>query len=59
MTRKDYELFAKRLKDAKEHELRFLTDEQFKEVVNLIAKTFASDNYRFDWDRFVKACGIE
>ena len=59
MTKKDYELFAMHLKNARKHELKSLTDAQFESVVEVIAAIFGCDNRTFSMYKFVKACGVE
>ena len=70
MTKKDYVLIAKtilreRLADSLEfaHPLderaRKVSNQATERVVLALANAFRDDNPRFDWDRFVNACGVE
>jgi hypothetical protein len=64
MTRKDYELIAKSLwlvynPDSLASRERAAYDEGVKVTILTLADALASDNSRFDRDRFLKACGVE
>lgn len=52
MTRKDYISMAKLLKDSREE----MSPELFEKLVRRMADWFASDNPRFDRQRFEDAC---
>lgn len=62
MTRKDYELIARALKEARMHAIRSDAEEGggfwLRVVASELALALASDNPRFDRDRFLKACGV-
>lgn len=49
MTRKDYVLIAKALKEA----------HASKEVVATLCSALEDDNVRFDDDKFLRACGFD
>jgi hypothetical protein len=60
MTRKDYEKFARMLRN----ELNASgTSKEFRSCVEyaagVAARVFAEDNPRFDKQRFLTACGVE
>lgn len=62
MTRKDYQLIARALKQASENWEGF--DEENPQVVitaisAYLARELAQDNPRFDRTRFLEACGLE
>jgi hypothetical protein len=54
MTRKDYELIAKVLKDFTPEDGVFIERNQ---IVEDLAKALATENPRFDRERFLVACG--
>lgn len=56
MTRKDYILIAKAIKDASSAP-GFAARNSF--VTHALADALAKDNPRFDRDRFMKACGVQ
>lgn len=63
MTRKDFELIARTLKDAKpEHDEYIPTliaaEKQWGKQVNYFAAVLAEEYPRFDAPRFRKACGL-
>lgn len=62
MSRKDYEVIARVLKaefnfrrDARE----WLALDAVRNVASALARTFADDNPRFDYDRFIRACELD
>lgn len=58
MTRKDYEAIAERLARLAD---KYQYDEGrniLAEVVQDLAEEFAEENPRFDFDKFVTACGL-
>jgi hypothetical protein len=61
MTRKDYILIAQAIKAEVDQYLR--GDEPERQALRLLADQLAhrllQDNNRFDFDRFIKACGFE
>lgn len=68
MTRKDYILIANALKLAKpiaKHEAYALDHNErlcfdtFRNAAHSVANAFASDNPRFDLERFLKAAGVK
>lgn len=62
MTRKDYVLIAKVINGAVNYEKDFNNNTERAEALTLMAHTFssvlASENPRFDRERFLKACGV-
>lgn len=56
MTRKDYELIAKVLKGLNDGEDS--PDVPLTLVVEEFANVLQAENDRFDFDKFVKACGL-
>ena len=62
MTRKDYELIAKAIADLR-NATGAVMGEEFqhgaKQAAQYIASALASDNPRFDRERFLKACGVQ
>ena len=60
MTRKDYILIAKAIKDAATGypEARPDAVQQSEDIAFGIAEALAGDNSRFDRDRFLRACGV-
>ena len=63
MTRKDYILIAAAIRTALEDIIREANRgvllPQFETLADAIAKALASDNPRFDRERFLKACGVQ
>jgi hypothetical protein len=57
MTKKDYVLIAKVLKDSSE--LERIEPVVFKLVCKRFSKVLANENPRFDRGRFLTACGVE
>jgi hypothetical protein len=62
VTRKDYELIAAALKDAREdcianHETTIVLG--VDDAARRLSRALASDNSRFDGHRFLAACGVE
>jgi hypothetical protein len=59
MTRKDYELLAKAIREAMWIE-EGNTERQYgiSRVVHILAFSLQSDNSRFQNERFLKACGL-
>jgi predicted metal-dependent hydrolase len=61
MTKKDYIVFARMVKDLRKSESHY--DKESMAVVRVVdvedalANIFAADNGRFDRERFYKACG--
>ena len=53
MTKKDYELIARIIKEAG------LAQNDLERIANDFAYTLASKNPRFNRDMFLKACGVE
>ena len=54
MTRKDYALIAAAIKSLCNR--NYSAEEMRIAVAEAIATAFASENGRFDWERFMKAC---
>jgi hypothetical protein len=54
MTRKDYELIARVLRDPTLH----LQDSKRRALASRFADELEADNWRFDRERFLKACGV-
>lgn len=59
MTRKDYELIAAALKDARLPDPSSQHAIQHELCCKDVAYALQSDNPRFDRTRFLKACGLE
>lgn len=61
MTRKDYELIAKAIKDSCRYSNGFSGYDMdvVKSTMECLADALKIDNPRFDPARFLKACGIE
>ena len=61
MTRKDYVLIAAAIKAAATEypDERPDAEQQQEDVAFSIAEALASDNPRFDRERFLKACGVQ
>lgn len=58
MTRKDYELIAKVLKEAREDSESGEEKLRVRLIAAKLADEFSDRNERFDRNRFFKACGI-
>ena len=56
MTKKDYVLIAEAIKYALENERNDIST--VRSVADRIAEKLQDDNPRFDWDRFLTACGF-
>ncbi len=60
MTRKDYELIAERISSSREADARNGREEELLDSVSRrLADALASENPRFDRERFLRACGVE
>ena len=67
MTKKDYELIANVIRYTKNHYLINIPHKGKKEVINATLEVLADelaerlqiDNPRFDFERFMTACGFE
>jgi hypothetical protein len=69
MTRKDYELLALHLNKARQsarastltsdHDTAAIKTRGVVEAISAVANALASDNPRFNRDKFLKACGVE
>lgn len=57
MTRKDYEVIAKAIKDTREN--YYPESVAVAHVVGVLASRLKEDNPRFDVYKFVEACGIK
>jgi hypothetical protein len=59
MTRKDYQLIAAALKDAREANVVYTNGEHVTDLCAVrVANALESDNPRFDRARFLAACGV-
>lgn len=59
MTRKDYELIAQVFADLESDFNNCGSDEvSLSVVIEELARAFGKENPRFDFDKFVKACGF-
>lgn len=62
MTRKDYELIARAIKASMDGARYRGSDTErnaIREVAKNIAGALQADNPRFDWARFLSACGLD
>lgn len=65
MTKKDYIRLAEALATAASHDRMFTAPDRavwqsaIAEAAVQIARVLRSDNSRFDWERFMDACGVE
>jgi hypothetical protein len=57
VTRKDYEVIAKAIKDTREN--YYAENLAIAHVVGVLASRLKEDNPRFDVYKFVEACGIK
>jgi hypothetical protein len=57
VTRKDYELIAKAIKDTREN--YYAENPAIAHVIGVLASRLKEDNSRFDVYKFVEACGIK
>jgi hypothetical protein len=57
MTRKDYQLIARAIKDTRDN--YYAENMAIAHVVGVLASRLKEDNPRFDVYKFVEACGIE
>jgi hypothetical protein len=58
MTKKDYVLIAKAIKKSKETNRTFAS-EQLIGLVGALCLVLKEDNYRFDANKFIEACGLD
>lgn len=59
MTKKDFEMIAKVLRDSKPDCCEAEEREQWSDVVFNFMKCLQKTNPRFDWKRFLAACGMD
>ncbi|WCD56042.1 hypothetical protein [Caulobacter phage BL198] len=57
MQRRHYQFVADVMKDTKPSDLGPAEMDQWSATVDLFVRRFRADNYRFQEDRFRKACG--
>jgi len=64
MTKKDYQMLARAIRTAKDDykdigELHRLAEGVVFNVINRITVALEEDNPRFDYQKFIEACGFE